>query len=441
MRLLTRSSIYFIIASLFVFLVSGSIIYFLLQTQIYEEVDEILARQKMLVRMDLEEKDNFNLYSLPRDSSIKFSGPLNIYPDITSVYSDTMMLPLFDVNMEEDNKFDDYQDPEPYRLLKFSAKYGDEVRMITISQSLIETMDLIQGIIYSLMIVFVVMISVLFVVNYFSMKKLWLPFQKLLEQIRKFDFRSRRKFEAVKTDITEFQELNQELVKMTSKLTKDYFNLKEFSENASHEMQTPLAIIQTKLELLFQQKGQDEGRVKALNAAYQAVNRLSRLHHDLNLLIKIENQEYSRKDSLSLKELIEEQTENFSDIIEMKNLKFEADSAAGPVVQGSRYLLEIMFSNLFNNAIKHNVENGFIKAELGRDFIRISNSGLQPQASPELLFERFRKGNPAIGSTGLGLSIVKQICSIHGFEIQYTWQNGCHSFDINFNNRKSLNTN
>ena len=430
MRLLTKSSIYFIAASLLIFIISGSIIYTLLQAQMYDEVDEMLYRQKVILRMDLEEKGSFASYDLPRDSSIIFSRPLNSAPDTVSVYSDTMMYPLFDVDMEEEEEFDDDEDPEPYRLLKFSAEYGGEVRQITIALSLIETEDLIQAIIYSLMIVFAVMIIVLFAVNYFSMKKLWRPFQVLLDQIQKFDFRSRKKFETVNTSITEFKELNEELVKMTSKLTKDYFNLKEFSENASHEMQTPLAIIQTKLELLFQNGGQDENGMKALNAAYQAVNRLSRLHHELNLLTKIENREYGLKESVQLKELLKMQIENFEDIIEMKNLRLKADLTSDPAVQGSRYLLEVMFSNLFNNAIKHNVENGFINIELEENLVRISNSGLEPKVSTDKLFERFRKGNPAAGSTGLGLAIIKQICQIHDFEIKYSFNKNCHILEI-----------
>jgi signal transduction histidine kinase len=304
--------------------------------------------------------------------------------------------------------------------------------MVTVRTSLVENEDLIEGIIFSLALVFLLMITALLIANYFSTQKLWNPFKTILERIRQFDFRSGHHYEPVKTSISEFKELNSELTRMTTKLTKDYLSLKEFSENASHEMQTPLAIIQSKLELLFQQRGFDEESLNALKSAYEAANRLSRLHNELNLLTRIENKEFKEHEKLSFRELLDLQIENFSDLVEMKGLVLTKEIQANPVVDGNKYLVEILLSNLFSNAIKHNISEGTIALSLTDKSFTISNTGEVPAESTDMYFERFRKRKAASNSTGLGLALVKQICILHDFKIEYIYENNLHKIQVTF---------
>lgn len=420
MRLLSKSSLYFVVTSLVVFLLSGIGIYFLLQAIIHEEVDEALADQKSVMLQELREVNGFEHFILPKDSCLTIGPEILGNSAVQTEFSDTMIYSILDDELL------------PFRQIKFPATHNNQTRIITIKWSLIESDDLVEAITFSLFLVLVITIVSIIGLNFLSMRKLWQPFRNILEQIKMFDFRKMQGFEPVVTDITEFKELTNELVKMTAKLTHDYYSLKEFSENASHEMQTPLAIIQSKLELLFQQRDFDEKNLKALNAAYKATNRLSRLHHELNLLTRIENQEFKERAAVQLKTLLEDQIENFSDIIEMKNLQLETNLTTNPFIQGNQYLLEIMLSNLLNNAIKHNITDGLIRIELTGDRLTISNNGPEPVYPPEALFERFRKGKPGSDSTGLGLSLVKQICLYHGFKIRYSFQNKRHTIEINF---------
>ena len=219
---------------------------------------------------------------------------------------------------------------------------------------------------------------------------------------------------------------------MTKKLTEDYFTLKEFSENASHEMQTPLAIIQAKLELLFQHNGMNDETLAALNTVYQAVNRLSRLHRELNLLTRIENKEFIEQQSLCFKSLLENQLDNFNDIIEMKKLKLKTNIQSDYSFNGNKYLMETMISNLLSNAIKHNISNGRISVNLSKNSFTISNSGDKPEIPTGTLFKRFRKGKQSAESSGLGLSIVSQICIIHEFKIHYNYKDNEHILIIKF---------
>ena len=419
MKLLTKSSNYFIITSLIIFLLSGVTIYFMLQILIFDAVDELLINKKEDMLWELQQSEGFDNFILPKDSSLI----------ITSAHKKKINQPVFNDTLILNLKEHEF---EPYRYIRFQKTFKGETRLVTIYQSMIESDDLIEAIIYSLFIIFIITLFAIIILNYYGMRSLWLPFHKILLQIKMFDFKKSAGFESVQTNTTEFKDLNNELVDMTNKLTRDYFAVKEFSENASHEMQTPLAIIQSKLELVFQQKGINEENLKSLNSAYKATNRLSRLHNDLNLLTRIENQEFKKGEGVSLKTIIEEQVENFSDIIEMKNLKLRVDYQAEPRINANSYLLEILLSNLFSNAVKHNVPQGYITILLTPDSFEISNPGPEPGVHTETLFERFRKGKPTQGSTGLGLALVKQICTVHGFKISYIFADKLHTLKLEF---------
>jgi signal transduction histidine kinase len=403
-----------------VFCIGGLWSYNFITDLLREEIEESLAYKRAMFLQHIKNYNRFEEIDLPSDKSIIIGAETENLPDSDPAFSDTLIYNTFSLELL------------PYLQLKFTATIDDVTREVTIHQPLIEDDDLIEGIIYSIIIMFAVITVIIFVLNFFGLRYLWRPFNKILGQIKVFDFRSNNDFEPVKTDIYEFSELNNELSKMTQKLTSDYKSLKEFSENASHEMQTPLAIIQSKLELLFQQNDFSAENLHALKSAYQAANRLSHLHYELNLLNRIENREFKEQTDVPLKSLLERQIENFMDILELKKLSLQTSLQTDPVIQGNAYLLETLLSNLISNSIKHNEPEGKIIFELTAQSLIISNSGPVPNFPPETLFARFRKGIPTSDSTGLGLSIVKQICLIHNFDVNYSFQGRLHTVTVTF---------
>jgi signal transduction histidine kinase len=418
MHLQTKANIYFTTTAFLVLLISGSIVYFLLQYIIRDEVDERLLDQKNRIEQKVWSQGDFGDGTVSMDSSIRIGPKLDSSAGLKTSFADTAFFNRMEGELV------------PYRSIRFPVRLNSEVRMVTIYQSLIGREELIEAISFSFFVVLVVMIAALTAVNFLSTRRLWSPFRQILGEIKTFDFHKRHSFALIPTDITEFRELNDALSKMAEKLTSDYFALKEFSENASHEMQTPLAIIRSKLELLLQQKNLNDETVQALVSAHKATGRLSRLHHDLNLLNRIENNEFTDKKPVNLKSLLEDQIENFSDLIEMKDIQIQAALTGEPVVMGSQYLLDILFSNLLGNAIKHNIPKGRIEVGLSDSEFKISNTGSVSDYPPEKMFERFRKGKTSSDSTGLGLAIVQQICILHLFEIRYYLQDNIHIFKI-----------
>jgi signal transduction histidine kinase len=234
------------------------------------------------------------------------------------------------------------------------------------------------------------------------------------------------------TNITEFQKLNAVLNQMSIKIRQDFFNLKEFTENASHEIQTPLAIAKSKLEILIQSENLSKPQLDLIQSVDESITRLSKLNTGLLLISKIDNNQYSEFQTISVGPLIEHSLENLEDFINRKDLKVTLDLKDRPELRLNPVLAEILINNLINNAIKHNYTGGFIKVELTSSMLTVSNSGEHLNEDPEKLFNRFKKSNKNSDSLGLGLAIVRKICNYHGMKIRYVNKGEVHTILIGF---------
>jgi signal transduction histidine kinase len=215
---------------------------------------------------------------------------------------------------------------------------------------------------------------------------------------------------------------------MTGKIIRDYETLKNFADNASHEMQTPLAVINSKLDLLIQEPNLDNKQVTQLQAMYDAVARLTKLNQSLLLLAKIENNQFTQAETVKLDVLIKEKLLQLEDLINAKHLRMHTDLE--PVqAKLNDYLADILLNNLLSNAIRHNTDNGRIDIRLRSRELMISNTGSFLTFPAAGIFDRFTKGAYSEG-TGLGLAIVKQICDRYNFKIAYSSRNETHSFSI-----------
>jgi signal transduction histidine kinase len=217
---------------------------------------------------------------------------------------------------------------------------------------------------------------------------------------------------------------------MTSKARRDYQSLKEFTENASHEMQTPLAIAKGKLELLQQNINLDENQSKLLDDSQKALTKLSRLGQALSLLAKIENQEFTTQTNIDFSTIVTHTISLFEELATLKNIKLEYYLQPNIYVKMDTTLADVLVTNIIKNAIQHNIENGWIRVYLDQHKLEVINSGEELHLSPETLFLRFKKSNQSKGSLGLGLAIVKKICEVNQLQVQYNYNDQTHSVQI-----------
>jgi signal transduction histidine kinase len=252
----------------------------------------------------------------------------------------------------------------------------------------------------------------------------------MLSELKTFNLSDNKAFPLKPNTVDEFDELNKVVHSMSSRVKNDYQHLKSFTENASHEMMTPLAVITSKLDMLIQDETLKPEHYEQINDIYSATGKLSRMNQSLLLLVKIENNLIEDAELLSLDILISQKIKQFQELISAKELTV-IETIEMRKVMVSKYLIDILLNNLFSNAIRHNINNGKVTINLTDAHLVFQNTGSNHALNAGTLFERFQKGKKSEG-VGLGLTIVKNICSVYSWHINYSFENSLHTFQIVF---------
>jgi signal transduction histidine kinase len=420
MKLLTRTSINYIFFSVIAFIFGGVIFYHVLKSIFYRQIDETLRMEKILI-----------------EEQIDFSDSL---PDFRQVFSHMIEVTVFNTPKKKfefikDTMLYDKSKPNliPVRqLICENTSIQDKGYIISISKPLSETRELITTIVGAMVLLFVFLMGLLIFLNYIISRSIWDPFNKTLESLRNFDIRNKPDLALKDSGIHEFAQLNKALNRMSRKLRNDYLNLKEFNENASHEIQTPLAIIKSKLELLIQGEELNQSQLEMINSVYEAATRMSKLNQGLLLISKIDNDQFHSVEKVNIRDLVEKTFDHLEEISEMKKIRIHRNYLSTTTAEMNPVLAEILVSNLISNSIRHNMEGGEINISLDHDGFMISNTGHPLTLPPEDLFRRFRKSERTHDSVGLGLAIVKKIIQFYRFRITYEAKENIHKVQVWF---------
>ncbi len=402
-----------------ILLISSIGYYFILHRILIYQLDKDLRIEQNEIIQHLKETDQLPETSDYKDQQISFH-PTNLV-ELKDKYSTQDVY-----NRREDEM-------ESFRRIDFLVTQGGKYFIATVKKSQQETEDIVRLILMVTFFIIAMLLLILFISNRFLLSNLWKPFRNTLEQLNQFNFFSKNKIALQKTDIDEFKELNETVLFMTQKLTLDYQMLKGFTENASHEIQTPLAIIKNKVELLSQSENLTEAQINVLQSLNEAAARLSRLNQSLLLLAKIENHQFAHIDTINFSSMLIRYIDNFDELAQAKGLSISKNIEEEVVLQMNESLAEILISNIISNAIKHNVDKGNIGVELNKKYFRVSNTGPELRTDTAELFGRFKKESSSGDSLGLGLSIVKTITDIYGFSINYDYKKEQHVVEIIFN--------
>ncbi len=298
----------------------------------------------------------------------------------------------------------------------------------TITVSKEDTEFLIQIIALITLSLAIGLLLILFLTNKYILNGLWQPFYDTLNQLKSVNVLDKTNLNLQKNKVDEFNALNEAVYSMTARVKTDYEQLKEFTENASHEMMTPLAVITSKLDTLIQDESLKPAQLEQINDVYLATNKLSRLNQTLLLLVKIENNILDDKETVQLDECIRQKIKLFNELIQAKGIVVNLNLDPTNIFANA-YLIYLLLNNLLSNAIRHNIDNGTISITLNSNHLIVENSGSEPVLDMETMFNRFQKGKQSEGM-GLGLTIVKNICKLYHWDITYEYQNVLHRFSI-----------
>ena len=241
------------------------------------------------------------------------------------------------------------------------------------------------------------------------------------------------------TKIREFRQLSDAALDMGNRSYKAYEEQKQFIENASHELQTPLAIVRGKVELLAESEGMTEQQMEQLDEIYATLGRAVKLNKSLLLLSRIENGQYTEMEDVSVDEILDELLPDLMDIYEHKQVRLIRKREEQPfIIRCNHSLAQILVSNLVKNSLLHNREEGELQVLTTPTSLVIKNTGDVP-LDGEKLFRRFYHGmDGKKDSTGLGLAIARSIALSSSLKLTYEWQDGMHCFLLvkeNKNNR------
>ncbi|HCV79611.1 sensor histidine kinase [Zunongwangia profunda] len=420
MKLLNYTTTYFAFLLLLIITVWALIFYWQMLDEIYDSMDDGLENQKMLVIQkaikdpSILQKTNFDdgYYTFRK---VTKSDKILSHRD---QYRDTTMYMLNE---------DDF---EPVRLLESIFRHEDEYYKVKVITSMVEEDDLIEDLFYSILWLYIGMVVSILLLNNFLLKKVWHPFYDLLRKLKNFNIESDQEIHYAETNIEEFKLLNKNVDRLLKKSRESYVNQKQFIENASHELQTPLAISINKLELLLESEHLNEKDISLLADGIQNLERLSKFNKSLLLLSKIENRQFENIETLNINQVLQEIIDSLEDLADLRKINIEFEQQQQLLFEGNKELIFILYVNLIKNAIIHSSKNNRIYINVAQNEVVIQNEG-EHSLNTAVIFQRFYKKSGVKSSTGIGLALAKAIADKYELGLHYQFREG-HLFITKF---------
>ncbi|WP_430810593.1 MULTISPECIES: sensor histidine kinase [unclassified Carboxylicivirga] len=414
MKLLTKTGLNFISASIFFFFIGSLGGYYFIRYAVNKMFNNELLEAQQMVEAN-------------GGAGLSYA---DVHVDTLNLRLDTKQYAFTDTVMQygADSNY------EFYRMLRYRRPINNgQTVQYTVIRSTAPSDLMVMKFTLMLAVFPVIFFLILYLVNRASIKYSLSVFYDTISKLRSFDVNKDNRLDLMTSDIDEFEQLNEVFNAMERKIKEDYERLKEYTENTSHELQTPLAIINARLDELIQADNLHEEQVKNLAGLIETTNRLSKINQALIFLAKLDNRVFSEAEELDFIALVQKELNNLDVLIADKQLAVKVESKGGLQVTMNTSLAHTLIQNLLKNAIRHNVQGGYIHIVIEEYQLRISNSGVTLKHAPEKMFSRFRKSSQHPQSLGIGLSIVKRICDISDIAISYKHKDNEHIIQLLFN--------
>ena len=395
--------------------------YFVIMHEIDDETNDSLENYKEII-----------IKTVLADSTL-----LHDHVDIMTKYY-IREVPESEADLDKDEFFDSTtyieieMEDEPVRVLRTWFMTADrKYYELTIETSTLEKEDMAEAIFVSIIILYVSLLCCILLVLHFVFKSSFRPLYTLVKWLKEYRPGKQQAPLVNQTKVEEFKILNQAIQTATNRSTEMYNQQKQFVENASHELQTPLAICMNKLELLSENPDCTEEQLSEIAGINHTLRGIIKMNKSLLLLSRIDNKQFPDTSEIDFNKLIDKYLPDFEDMYEYKNIHVTYTETGTLIYTMNESLASTLLSNLLKNAFIHNIESGSIAISVTGRTLTISNSSESTGLNEATLFNRFKKQTHKKESTGLGLAIVKSIISIYGIDIKYEY-NGLHKFILTF---------
>lgn len=422
MRLLQVSLRSLMLYALLLVLASIPVSFFFIERLLNADVDKSLG-----FRLDQFEQ-HVKLYESLADIETDLAVMDRLIVDIDILPTDQITKRVFRTverydSLENENR--------PYREVSTGIIVQGKKYQLAIRESLLDNNKLVGTLVLVQALLAILLATGLLLLNRSLSRKLWKPFYNTLNQLKAFQVDKAVSINTEKSNIIEFDDLNETIQHLTERNRQIYLEQKEFIENASHELQTPLAVFQSKLDNLMQRASLTEDEAQEIIDLEEVVQKMSRLNKSLLLLSKIDNNQFTDIEMIDIAQTAKSLIQNLKPVAAVEGIVFRT-SIQPLLIRANSTLIEVMLTNLFQNAVRHTTKNGTVIVETGEQYIRISNTGEPLTMDPQKMFKRFQKETKKEKSTGIGLAIVKKICDTNGYTVDYQYKEAMHVFTVTF---------
>lgn len=419
MKLFHNVMLHVSVASVFIMTAWAVFFYWAIIDEVNDEVDDSLEdySESLIVRyLNGEDMPSLNNGSNNQFYMYDVSGEYaETYPQIS--YRDEMVY------------IDDKLEYEPARILMTIFKTDTGYKELVVYTPTIDKLDLQRSILGWIVALYAGILLILLLLNVWIFRRNMKPLYVLLSWLNNYKIGSGYKPLSNKTKITEFKELYHAVTMSAQRNEKLYEQQKMFIGNASHEMQTPLAICLNRLEMLMEDENLTEKQMEEIAKTHQTLENITRMNKSLLLLCKIENGQYADVKEVSVNSLVSQYVDTFNDVYSYKNITVKVTEMSSLSMQINESLAIILVSNLLKNAYLHNCENGKIDVVISEKDFTVSNTGESALDSSKI-FTRFYQGSKKEGSTGLGLALIHTICRANNISISYEFRDKMHVFKV-----------
>jgi len=421
MKLLSYTSRMQLIIFFILFGIFSIVFYLILRWNVLQNVDEVLYNRKMELLAYLENNPDlpFTEHN-PLDDFTIHEIDQTIYQEGKEIYADTL------IYEPVDDELDEYR-----KLISHLQIHGSFYRLEILKPHL-EANEIIGTIAITLSGLLLGLAICFYISQRMISRKLWNPFYELLEKLSHYRLDKENIPDLPASRIEEFQMLNQAVTDLARKNKEVFESQKQFIENASHELQTPLSVIQSRLEALIGQAELTGEQASIIEGIIISTQRIKKLNKTLLLLSKIENEQFLLNEEVDIKEIIDKSLGFFEEQKEALNLQINLDTRNCLRTRGNVLLSEILIQNLLKNAFVHNIQNGSIFIACDREKLTIRNTGKFLPLDKDQIFSRFYKHSDNPETWGLGLAIAYKITETSGWSIKYAEYSGQHVFEVMF---------
>lgn len=417
MKLTKHIALHYIGMTSIVLIISVPVFYFILQRIMWNNIDEDLQSQRQWIESQLQKTSPDNFVSFNNNILIRHGQ-----------FSENERLFNEKLYVSYDNEI------VPYRIIEFNTTANGEKYAVRIQKSLLESEDILRAIVTMQLSVLLILLAVLVLINRNLNYNVWTPFYKTLDKLKKYRIDHDEFIDLPDVPINELNDLNKSLNDLTNHNREIFIAQKEFTENASHELQTPLAIIQSNLDLLWQTSPLSKEQADLIQNLTETNTRISNLNKSLLLLAKIDNKQFTDVKPIDIKQLTDKIISRYYENFIQSNITLSQNTSLSATVFADETLMEILISNLISNTLRYTPVNGTVDINTTKDSFKIGNTAKNNQPlDSKKLFRRFQKQEEnSKNGIGVGLEICRRICIQYGYDIQYNFSEGKHWFEVRF---------